>query len=285
MANNWNRGIRNKIDKQLSKYGLLPPQDWNNIQKVFIVSTGRTGTLFMSEFFKLFPEVFSCHEPSPEFCNLGFSYAQGIKSSHEAVQEIEKGRRLLCREVKRRSAKIYIESNNAIFSLLQPLREVFSDAKIVHIVRDGRDFVRSGMSRTWYAEDDRTAIRLRADMFPNDPYYNKWQLMSRFEKNAWLWQKKDGFIYQDVKELDNVISVRFEDIFNNDDRSGLFKISNFIGFSEEKTRSCLEKMGDYKPHNTRTSKHKIPKYPHWDEAMKSSFNEIASEHMSLHGYI
>ncbi|NES72585.1 MAG: sulfotransferase, partial [Okeania sp. SIO2D1] len=240
MANNWNRGIRNKIDKQLSKYGLLPPQDWNNIQKVFIVSTGRTGTLFMSEFFKLFPEVFSCHEPNPNFWNLGINYAQGIKSSHEAVQEIEKGRRVLCSEVKRRKAQIYIESNNRLFSLVKPLREVFPDAKIVHVVRDGRDYVRSGMSRIkWYEKDDKTTIRLRADMFHNDPYANKWQQMSRFEKIAWLWQKKDGFIYQDFKELDNVISVRFEDIFNNDDRSGLFEISNFIGFSEEKTLSCL----------------------------------------------
>nr|WP_293078162.1 sulfotransferase [Okeania sp. SIO3B5] len=228
-----------------------------------MVSTGRTGTLFMREFFKLFPEVFSCHEPNPDFCNLGTNYARGIISSHQAVQENEKGRRVLCCEVKRRKAKIYIESNNRLFSFLKPLREVFPDAKIVHIVRDGRDYVRSGMSGKWYEKDDKTTLRLRADMFHDDPYANKWQQMSSFEKIAWLWQKKDGFIYQ------------------NDGRSGLFKISNFIGFSEEKTLSCLEKIGDYKPHNTRTSKHKIPKYPHWDEAMKSSFNEIASEQQKI----
>lgn len=269
-----------EFDTRLLRYGLLPKQDWSSIQQVFIVSTGRTGTKFFSEFFNLFPgHIQSYHEPYPDFLKLAVDYAQGLVEFETALQEIEENRRVFYRDMKRRGIRLYIESNNRFFSLLKPLREVFPNSKVIYIVRDGRDYVRSGMSRVWYKEEDREP-RLRADMFASDPYADRWAHMSRFEKIAWRWQKKDGFIYNGFQGLDNAIQVRFEEIFSNPARPGIFQIAQFIGISDDETRGYLEKMGNKKVNTN--SKQVIPKWTEWDDDMKRAFDSIAADHMKLH---
>lgn len=272
------RSLR-RIDSKLLQYNLLPPQDWSPIQKVFIVSTGRTGTLFFAQLFNLLPDIQSLHEPSPDFLNLAINYAQSLVSFEAAAQEIERKRRPFCRDLKRQNINFYIESNNRFFSLTHPLQRVFPDSKIIYIVRDGRDYVRSGMSRSWYTEDDKSP-RLRADMFPDDPYANQWNQMSRFQKIAWRWQKKDGFINRDFDKLENSIKVKFEDIFYDPERQGLFEITRFIGIPDDLVKYPLEQIGDKKVHAN--SKQIIPKWTHWDDQMKRDFDAIAGDHMKLH---
>ncbi|MDZ7721311.1 MAG: sulfotransferase [candidate division KSB1 bacterium] len=278
LTGHFYRSIR-EIDTLFLKAELVPEQDWSNINKVFIVSTGRTGTMFFAKFFNLFPAVQSLHEPCPDFLDLALDYAQGRVSFESAAREIEKHRRVRCREHKRRNLDLYIESNNRYFSLLKPLRHVFPDAKIIYIVRDGRDYVRSGISRIWYKTTD-TSPRLRADMFPSDPYYAQWDQMDRFAKIAWRWQKKDGFIHRDFQDLDNTLKVKFEDIFHDPERKGLYEITRFIGITDEQTRHYLNKMGNRKV-NTKSQK-AIPRWSDWDDHMKRVFDEIAADHMRLH---
>lgn len=281
MYENQLENFMQRIDEKLLRYRLLGHQNWGAIDKVFIVSTGRTGTKFFAKFFHFFPSTLSLHEPAPNNLKLAIDYAQGLVSYDTAVETIEKNRRVLGRSVKRLNAKLYVESNNRFFSLLKPLRKVFPDAKIVYIVRDGRDYVRSGMARWWYTEEDRSP-RLRADMFPCDPYASQWEKMSRFEKIAWRWQKKDGLIYRDFQELDNAIKVTFEDIFKHPDRKGLFEITRFMGIPDSEVRYYLDKseIGDKKVNTNR--KKVIPKWQDWSDEMRHEFDAIAGEHMKLH---
>jgi len=267
-----------RVNDTLVKCGLFPHQDWNGILKVFIVSTGRTGTKFFAHFFNSFPGVYSVHEPYPSFLKLGIDYAQKHAGFDEAVRIINRGRQVLCHQTKRKQATIYIESNNRIFSLLRPIRNIFPDAKIVYIVRDGRDYVRSGMSRPWYSDSD-SILRLRADMFSNDLYAKRWKQMTRFEKIVWRWYKKNEFLFRDVRHFDNAIKVRFEDIFIDPNHQGLFQITRFIGLSDEETRQRLDVFKDRINH---TPKYIIPKWTSWDSNMKHAFDRIAAEGMKLH---
>ena len=269
-----------KIDKKLLQYNLLPKQDWSSIQQIFIISTGRTGTQFFARFFDQFPDdVRALHEPSPDFLSLAINYARGQVDFKTAAQEIERNRRTFCCELKRKRVKVYIESNNRFFSLIHPLRKVFPDSKIIYIVRDGRDYVRSGMSRRWYTDDDRLP-RMRATMFPDDPYADKWEHMSRFEKITWRWQKKDGFINNDFPRLENAIKVKFEDIFYDPKRKGLFEITRFIGLDDKTAQHFLAEMGDKKVNTN--ARRVISKWTNWDNEMKRNFDAIAGEHMKLH---
>ncbi len=273
--------MRRKAEDALAALRLLPPADWSGVDVTFIVSTGRTGTRFFGRFFDTFPGVYARHEPKPDMVKLGVEYAAGYVSFDRAAAAIERNRRAIGRGLQRLGASVYVESNNRFFSLLKPLRHVFPHARIVHVMRDGRDYVRSGLGRQWYTKEDRFP-RLTARMFPDDPYRDRWEAMTRFEKIAWRWQKKDSILADDVAELENTLTVRFEDIFTTPGRPGLYEISRFVGFSDEVVTEHLERMGAEKMNSTRRPP--IPRWPDWDEDLTRRFEEIAGEHLRRCGY-
>jgi len=264
------------LDRIKMQFHLLESQDWEKIDKYFIISTGRTGTKFFAKFLNQFGNVYATHEPSPDFLGLAIDYVRGEVSKKEVIKRIEQDRRALCKDIKRKQANVYVESNNRLFSLIDPLRDVFNDYKIIHIIRDGRDYVRSGMSREWYTKKDKYP-RLKATYFSNDLYYDKWDTMSRFEKICWRWQKKDGFILDSIKDDPNSITVKFEDIFKDDDYKGIYQIAEYIGLPKSETDKMIDKMMNRKVNST--SKHIIDKWSSWSQDMVESFEEIAGEHM------
>jgi hypothetical protein len=246
------------------------------VNKYFIVSTGRTGTKFFARFLNDFSSIYAVHEPKPAFLRLGINYARGKVTKSYAINKLERYRRAMFKKVKRMNIDTYVESNNRLFSLLLPLTEVFDDFKVIHIVRDGRDYVRSGMSRNWYTEQDNSS-RLRASYFKDDKYCDQWGNMSRFEKICWRWQKKDGFIYKSIKEMDNVITVKFEDIFKDDNFKGVYKITDYIKIDKEEVEQMINKMMNRRVNSTK--KYAISKWTEWDEDMLEAFDSIAGKHM------
>lgn len=264
-----------KFDKLLMKLRLLGEQDWSEINKNFIVSTGRTGTKFFAHFLDQFSSVHALHEPAPVFLRLAINYATGKVTKEYAEKKIDLYRRALCKELKREKIDKYIESNNRFFSLLEPLNEVFDKFKVVHIVRDGREYVRSGMSRNWYTESD--GSRLRGIYFPKDPYYDQWENMNRFEKICWRWQKKDGFIYNQVQNMDNAITVRFKDIFKDDEFKGVYRILDYFEINDENKEEIIDQMMNRKVNSTK--EYAIPKWTDWSEDRLEAFDEIAGDHM------
>lgn len=266
-----------ELDRLRMHLRLLGTEDWSNINKYFIISTGRTGTKFLAKFFNQIDNVLATHEPNPDFLNLAINYARNKIDKRTVTNKLELYRRPLARKVNREGKDIYVESNNRLFSLIEPLSTVYNNFKIIHIIRDGRDYVRSGMSRDWYTQND-CEPRLKANMFKDDPYFDLWDKMSRFEKICWRWQKKDNFIYEDLKNIDNYIRVKFEDIFNNEEHSGLFRIADYIGVSREETKKIIEKMISKKIN--KNNSYELSKWPQWSKDKKENFKEIAGNHMN-----
>lgn len=266
-----------EIDRVKMHLRLIQPIDWNNINKYFIISTGRTGTKFLAKFFNEIGNSIAVHEPNPDFLKLAINYAQNQVKKEEAKEKLDLYRRPLAKKMKRSSFNNYIESNNRLFSLIKPLTDVYENLEIIHIVRDGRDYVRSGMSRDWYTPND-NELRLKSSMFSDDPYFNIWDKMSRFEKICWRWQKKDNFIYEDLKKVENFIRIKFRDIFNSKDHNGLFKIADYVGISKTKTAKMIDEMINEKVNNNK--KYEIPRWPEWSKNKRKKFNQIAGKHMN-----
>ncbi|MFW6265994.1 MAG: sulfotransferase domain-containing protein [Halanaerobiales bacterium] len=276
MNNGFLDSLPYEFDRLRMHLRLIGPKNWDSINKCFIISTGRTGTKFLAKFFNCFDNTISLHEPNPDFLKLAIDFVRSKVNREEAADKIDLFRRPLAGEVRRRRAKVYIESNNRLFSLIGPLSDVFKNFKTIHIVRDGRDYVRSGMSREWYTPGD-DEPRLKASFFPDDPYYQNWSGLSRFEKICWRWQKKDGFIYQALKDRKNAITIKFEDIFKDVDHTGLYKMVDFLGLSQSRTEKLIDNMIDKKI-NTNKS-YQIPKWPNWGESKRRKFHKIAGNHM------
>lgn len=265
-----------ELDRIKMKMNLISNVDAHSINKTFIISTGRTGTKFFAKFFNQVYDFKALHEPNPDFIKYSIEFAKKDIKIKEAEDHIKNYRKAIFRDLKRRNIHNYIESNNRLFSLIKPLRKIYPEAKIIHIVRDGRDYVRSGMGRDWYTSTDKRP-RLKAKFLPEDSFFDKWEKMSRFEKICWRWQKKDNFIYSNLKNDNNYIRVKFEDIFKNRNKKGLYKIIKFVGLEKSKVEPLIDKMLNKKINSS--TNYKIPKWSHWSEKKKKIFDNIAGEHM------
>lgn len=242
----------------------------------FIISTGRTGTKFLAGYLNDDPYSVAVHEPGPTLFRLGNQVARRETGFDEAVAAIMRSKRP---KIKRyQDHKMYVEANNRLYSLVPALRSVFPEAKVVRVVRDGRDVVRSGMSRGWYGEND-PFDRINARWFPGDSWYHKWDDLSRFQKVCWWWQKKDSILLDSMPNDEGAISVRFEDIFDAPSLYvGMRKIFVFLRLGLNINPSRM-----HQPVNA-TPKYTFPRWTHWTVEQLEQFDEIAGGHMRRCGY-
>lgn len=288
--------------------------DWKDINPKFIISTGRTGTKFLAQFFNsLSTDIDARHEPKPLCRKLGYEFSVGQISLEEAIKQFIKKRNALYSAIKHSPSCIYIESNPYLALLIPIIQSVFSNYKIVHIVRDGRDWVRSAISRPGYitpasflpilrslpsqVENHIDVIpsflnrflvdawNIRAIDFPDDPYYKKWPRMSRFEKIAWIWAKKEESIYQAIRDDDNAITLKFEDIFDGTSNySGLRKLLAWFNL-EEITSDARERIDQYMGIKVnKTASYKLCHWKEWSQSQRETFKKIAGHWLEFYGY-
>jgi len=254
--------------------------NWKNKSPVFVVSTGRTGTKFIANFFNQFDDIFSKHEPDPDLLKLGNNYATNRVSATKAVKIFSSTRKIILNQLFKLNYDRYLESNNRLYSLIPIIKQSIPNSKFIHIVRDGRDVVRSGMSRNYYESND-PFPRIKATDFPQDPWYSKWNKMSRFEKVCWWWQKKDNFIRKSVQN-DYSITLKFENIFNGkEDYPGMKKLAEFIGVSLKNIP--LENRMNNKCNSTK--QYSIPHWKNWTDEHTRSFLTIAGDQMQKYNYL
>jgi hypothetical protein len=270
---------------------------WDDLDVAFIVSTGRTGTQKLAGIFsKVCDRVDSRHEPSPDMFDLGTDYARGRIPFKRALGDFLAARDHICSEVHAAGLDYYIESNNNLGLLIPVMRGPFGRRKIIHVVRDGRDFVRSAYSKTvpsatsggvkgLFLTDEDPRPRLQAPDFAEDPYGERWNRMSRFEKLCWLWVKLDGMICHAIAGDPMAITVKFEDIFDEGrGYRGLWDIVEFLGLHARMTvgPERVHKLMSVK--ENRTERYLIPRWPEWTSVQMEQFQQIAGEHMGMHGY-
>jgi hypothetical protein len=270
------------LDKILYKLKILPNEQWTGIQTFFIVSTGRTGTKFLANFYNNFDRVFTVHEPYPDFRSISPKYIVNEIPHSVAVKKFDYGRRLIAKKVKQNNCNKYIESNSRLSYLIPVIRDVIDDPKFIHIVRDGRNYLRSAMSRPYgplFSKNDKN-LKITAKDFPEDPFYREWDNMDVFEKISWYWVKKDSLIIKELKENDS-ITIKYEDIFKKN-FEGIIRLSKFIGVNIDKTIELMKKKKSYRIN--KSDEYKIPHWTRWSEDKISTFNKIAYNHMKKYDY-
>ena len=115
------------------------------------------------------------------------------------------------------------------------------NSRFVVLVRDPREFVRSGMRRGYYRgtgewEDG----RLRPH--PDDPILDEWLDMPQFEQVCWLWAETYRHIERIRAEVgeDRVMILRFEDLVAGPDATEqLFEFVGLDGYDESYVRQVL----------------------------------------------
>ncbi|MCI5166258.1 MAG: hypothetical protein D3903_09225 [Candidatus Electrothrix sp. GM3_4] len=187
------------------------------MQPIFVLSTGRCGTKTLAALADLLPNVNSHHEPDPKL--LEASYLYFMKLCPEIPANFWQGLLAVSRDELIRQAtrkdKVYFETNNRLALLCEALAAHYPKAKFVHLVRHPYDFVRSGMRREYY--NDHPWDFVRVTPLPDDPAVTTWNTRSQLEQCAWLWTATNAHIdafLQNIPE-DRRLFMRSENIFNN----------------------------------------------------------------------
>jgi hypothetical protein len=165
----------------------------------------------------------------------------------------------------------FIDSSNLYIYFIDALFLLNPRMKIILTVRNGKDFVRSAVSRQWHIHRKFGSVPLR-----NDRYFEEWATLTPIEKNAWIWQ------YRNKKALDGLKRVP-------ENQKLVLRIEEI---HKRETLDMLEVFSGKRPLDRETAKIRhnanpdfsIPLKEEWVEYQKREFDAIAGGMMRYLGY-
>lgn len=165
----------------------------------------------------------------------------------------------------------FIDSSNLYIYFIDALYALDPSTRVILSVRNGKDFVRSALSRRWHEQNIFGTLPFR-----NDPYYEKWPSMTPLQKNAWIWVFRNNKALEGLKKVPegNKMIVRIEDIRKEDT---LAKLKVFTG-TGLKEREWASKRVNANP------SFDLPPKEEWSDSMNRDFDEIAGGMMRFFGY-
>jgi hypothetical protein len=244
------------------------------MKQLFTLATGRTGTTFLAQFFnRVIPGTTARGEDKPAFLRRGYELVSRDSNPLERLY-FYLPRYLRLRKY---ADKIwYIDTNNRLFACADKvIRQVYPQARVYHVVRDGRDVVRSWLNRGRYFPADK-GLRLTAAMVPGDPYQGQWDTMNALQKITWNWVTNNRII-EDQQPDD----LYFFEGFFNAPYSEMFRLLDSlegIDYDHQTVERALQEIVNPSP------SYLFPKWQEWPPLWQEQFWEIAGPTMEHYGY-
>ena len=231
------------------------------MKTIFILSTGRCGSKSIVDTLNQVENVKAFHEPNPSLIEENAKHHFGDFTENPIVLMLKKRKKLI--DETHEAGFHYIESSHFLSSFVDPLRKAFPDAFFVHLIRDGRDVVRSAMSRSWYKwKDDRTVVY----GWPA-PYY-----MSRFEKCCYFWDFQNRMISQSFERL-------------TEDQKMIIKVEKLhLDVTFLMNRLDLNPSSIKVEHSHKTPEHTFPHYLDWNDAQRKICHIYMGNTLKKFGY-
>jgi len=244
--------------------------DAETLSVFFIFSVGRSGTQFFSRLLNNDPKALVLHEPLRRDV---LEYARSFNDKYNYDAYI-KGFRMkyIQHNVSHQKINIYGEVNSVLRRHAAALMFNIPNVKGLYLIRDGRDVVRSMMSRgamsnSWFYNK----ITPQND----DPYFSKWHDWGRFEKCCWVWASENSMLYRQFGP-----AMKFELLLKDYE---YFKSNLLDELQLDINKNIWEKERLIKSKN-RTVRFTIKPYKNWPVVWQDSFWEICGEMMEKHGY-
>ena len=209
---------------------------YQSYQPVFILSTGRSGTKFLSALFNASKAINAFHEPIPALEYFPNKIYQGNIKLHSLKNIVDATRMEIILDTFIRN-NIYVESNHCLTFFCRAISEVFTNAKFIHIIRHPGNFIVSAARKGWYVNDtiwETGRIKMKNT--------EQWGGLSQLEKLGWYWHQSNDFIEKFKMGIDDhsrIATYRIEDLFSNAEMAS--KILEFIGATDVK-RAKIQKI-------------------------------------------
>lgn len=256
----------------------------SHTQPILIISTGRTGTIFLARLFAdLYPVAASYHErgnsrPIQILTNLHFSHLlpkSGLKAAWKLLK---------AKELETCNKDFHIDANNFLYGLAALAPELYPNLKVLHIVRDPRDYVTSQLN---FSRQKRTSFignYLVPFWQPNPFLVGELPIrrvfgFSRFQKYCWVWDFKNRVMGQVQDTGTPYLCVRFEDLFSNQPETVFNKITDFFGLPP--AANIRERFRD--PANTSKPTF-FPEWRDWSPQQARQLQDLCGKQMQAYGY-
>jgi hypothetical protein len=188
---------------------------WQNVRPCFVLSTGRSGTLFLNRLLLRSPSAYAVHQPRPELIRASRRAYEEIARTPDLFAETFKSAREELVHQAAQRGKVFIETNNRITFFAPVMRSVFPRAVFIHLVRHPGDVVRSGIRRGWYSgrhsHDPGRIVPLAGEM------QGRWANLNQVEKIGWLWNETNRFVeeFRSTLSTGDCLLVRAEELFTD----------------------------------------------------------------------
>jgi hypothetical protein len=204
-------------NKNKNNFGLnFPLEVLNNANCVFVLSTGRCGTMLLTKLFDKCAKTRVFHNPAPI---LLYPSKELYSNNFNCKKELNFG--ILCAryELVRESyvdKKVYIETNNRITFFAYSISKVFNNSVFIHLIRSPQEFVLSGIKRGYYSNSVEDEGRITP--VPGNKAYEAWSEMTQIEKISWLWNETNQFIedFKSSTSSSRVITVFSNELFTSE---------------------------------------------------------------------
>jgi len=271
-------GLQSKIAVDRLRINLLyrgkrtEIREWFDRRRIFFgFAIFRSGTAFLATFLnKVLPDAVVEHEAN---VNDYWYYHLALRSEEEAERYIRDFRMAeIYSRMHRRPEGLYGEINPYLRRHYKALRKELPRAKFFHLVRDGREVVRSIMSREILDKADPLGYLTQPPS--GDPYAERWKGMSRFERICWLWQSDNKYLRENVG-----LTLRFERLITDYDYFRT-KLTEHLGIevSQEIWQRYTRRIGNP------TQVFRMDRWSQWSDSEREQFRTICGEEMRACGY-
>jgi hypothetical protein len=236
----------------------------------FILAIGRSGTTFLAHVLNLCPDAAVFHEPIKSDID---AYRRAFFSPDDAEHYIASFRKKeMYLRTRARNFTVYGEVNSLLRRHYQALSRHFPAAGFLHLVRDGRDVVRTMMSTDALKPGFMWTWWLRPH--ESDPYFEQWDTMDRFAKLCWYWRVENQHLRTSIGN-----TVKFEEVVRNYECFEQ-RILRPFGLTMPQAQ-WKEQTGVQR---NATTAYQLPHWREWDAYHTRTFETICGEEMRANGY-
>uniref|UniRef100_A4XTG3 Sulfotransferase family protein n=1 Tax=Ectopseudomonas mendocina (strain ymp) TaxID=399739 RepID=A4XTG3_ECTM1 len=121
-----------------------------NAEALFLITPGRSGTKSLIEYCKKNATMYSVHAPLPWLASTGYVYHQGKLSDEAAFAAFYAARETYLKAAFERDL-VFFDGDCKNLPLTPVIARYMPNAKFLHVVRNPRSFIKSGLARGYYS--------------------------------------------------------------------------------------------------------------------------------------